>query len=129
MVPNGIFVDEEGIIRYMKFGGFDIRHPEIRQLLSDWTEKGVLPGESTETRDNQLGQDHTNAIKLFQEGNTHYRNNEVEKALAKWKEARTLEPDNMVVRKQIWAVEHPEKFYDSADIDTAWQKEQLEAGV
>jgi len=113
----------------MKFGGFDIRHPEIRQLLSDWTEKGVLPGESTETGDNQLVQDHTNAIKLFQEGNTHYRNNEVEKALAKWKEARTLEPDNMVVRKQIWAVEHPEKFYDSADIDTAWQKEQLEAGV
>jgi len=28
------------------------------------------------------------------------------------------------VRKQIWMVEHPEKFYPT--IDFAWQKEQLE---
>ena len=36
-VPNGVFLDEQGIIRYAKYGGFSIDRPEdreaIRQLL------------------------------------------------------------------------------------------------
>ena len=28
-----------------------------------------------------------------------------------------------MIRKQIWAVEHPERFYPAIDWD--WQKEQL----
>ena len=45
-----------------------------------------------------------------------------------WKKGRDLEPDNWVVRKQIWAVEHPERFYDG-DVDSAWQKEQIQQGT
>ncbi|MDP6495328.1 MAG: hypothetical protein QGI09_07925 [Dehalococcoidia bacterium] len=40
-----------------------------------------------------------------------------------------LDPDNLVILKQIWAVEHPEKFYASNKVDYAWQKEQLEKGI
>lgn len=46
-------------------------------------------------------------------------------ALAKLKQARDLAPQNWRIRKQIWALEHPEKFYDRASPDFNWQKEQL----
>jgi tetratricopeptide (TPR) repeat protein len=47
-------------------------------------------------------------------------------ALAKLKEARDLDPDNWRIRKQIWAVEHPEKFYESDSPDYGWQREELQ---
>ena len=38
VVPNGFFVDEQGILRYAKIGGFDARNPEdmaaVERLLS-----------------------------------------------------------------------------------------------
>ena len=50
---------------------------------------------------------------------------EREAALAKLKQARDLDPDNWRIRKQIWAIEHPEKFYSGDSPDYDWQKEQL----
>ena len=46
-------------------------------------------------------------------------------ALAKLKLARDLDPDNWRIRKQIWAIEHPEKFYTGDSPDYDWQNEQL----
>ena len=34
-----------------------------------------------------------------------------------------MDPENFVVRKQIWAVRYPERFYPVIDFD--WQAEQL----
>ena len=31
-----------------------------------------------------------------------------------------------IIHKQIWAVEHPDKFYEG-NVDYGWQKTQLEA--
>ncbi|MFC1729252.1 hypothetical protein ACFL6I_02850 [candidate division KSB1 bacterium] len=47
-----------------------------------------------------------------------------EEALPVLKKALELDPDNWLIRKQIWVVEHPEKFYEG-DIDTAWQREVM----
>ena len=47
-------------------------------------------------------------------------------ALVKLKQSRDLDPDNWRIRKQIWAIEHPEKFYNSNSPDFGWQKEELE---
>jgi tetratricopeptide (TPR) repeat protein len=46
-------------------------------------------------------------------------------ALTKLKQARDLAPNNWRIRKQIWALEHPDKFYNNASPDFNWQKEQL----
>ena len=43
VVPNGIFVDENGVIRYTKFGGFEIRKPEFARLAEAWA-GGPLQG-------------------------------------------------------------------------------------
>ena len=49
-----------------------------------------------------------------------------EEAMAEWRKALALDPKNWIIHKQIWAVEHPDKFYDGA-VDYGWQKAQLEA--
>ena len=46
-------------------------------------------------------------------------------ALTKLKQARDLDPDNWRIRKQIWAIEHPDKFYTGKSPDFNWQSEQL----
>ena len=46
-------------------------------------------------------------------------------ALVKLTQARSLDPDNWRIRKQIWALENPEKFYGTNGIDWGWQKEQI----
>jgi tetratricopeptide (TPR) repeat protein len=44
-------------------------------------------------------------------------------AVTAWKRALALDPGNFVVRKQIWAHRHPERFWP--EIDTGWQREEM----
>ena len=47
-------------------------------------------------------------------------------AMAEWRKALALDPNNWIIHKQIWAVENPDKFYKGA-VNYGWQKAQLEA--
>jgi tetratricopeptide (TPR) repeat protein len=167
VVPNGVFLDEQGIIRFLHIGGFDVRRPEIAQqvdalLVTDFTsgsaprlvqqealDMELLRAEAAAEPDNAalhfaLGDallrdgraedaqscfaraaalDPTDWSAPFSLGTAFYQQGNVDQALTWWKAARTLDPHNFTVRKQIWMVEHPERFYPT--IDTAWQKEQL----
>ena len=125
-IPNGILVDEEGVIRYSKFGGFDIRRSEHAQLLERWA--GGLPLEESAEASEALDPHHQQAIDYFRQGIALYHQGKVEEALALWRQGVALEPDNYVIRKQIWAVEHPERFYEGK-VDYAWQREQIEQGL
>ena len=44
-----------------------------------------------------------------------------------WRKGVELEPDNYIIRKQNWAVENPDRFYEDK-VDFDWQREQMEAG-
>jgi len=46
-------------------------------------------------------------------------------ALTEFKQARDLDPNNWRIRKQIWAIEYPDKFYKGNSPDYDWQGEQL----
>ncbi len=50
---------------------------------------------------------------------------QTEAALVKLRQARELEPDNLRLRRQIWALEYPERFYTARLPDLEWQKTQL----
>ena len=128
-IPNGFLIDEDGVLSYMKFGGFDIRKSETAKMVSEWAR--AVPNEDllSKAEEEAPGAEHLGAIALFQEGTRLYRQGLEADALVKWKEGMALEPDNLVIRKQIWAVEHPERFYASDKVDYAWQKEQLEKGI
>ncbi len=47
-----------------------------------------------------------------------------EEAIKEWKAALRLDPENFVIRKQIWVALYPEKFHPTIDFE--WQKGQLE---
>ena len=128
-IPNGLLIDEEGILRYMKFGGFDVRKPDTAKLVSEWAKATASQDLASEVDEKAPGTEHLQAIALFQEGLGLYREGLVAEALVKWKAGMALEPDNLVIRKQIWAVEHPERFYASDKVDYAWQREQMEKGI
>lgn len=126
VVPNGIFLDEAGIIRYQKIGGFSVANVDdvdaIQRLIDGQAETIETAGadapyhlsptqrELVETR-TRLG------AGLFQRG-------AVAEAVSEWKAALRLDPLNFTIRKQIWMAEHPERFQPT--IDFGWQQEQLQ---
>ena len=60
----------------------------------------------------------THGLVLLRQGKTN-------EALVKLTQARDLDAGNWRIRKQIWALEHPDKFYGTNGIDWGWQKEQI----
>ena len=68
----------------------------------------------------------TEASARFQLGLVLLEVDKKEEAMAEWRKALALDPQNWIIHKQIWALEHPDKFYDG-DVDYSWQKAQLEA--
>jgi tetratricopeptide (TPR) repeat protein len=68
----------------------------------------------------------TEASARFQLGLVLLEGGKKQEAIAEWRKALALDPQNWIIHKQIWAVEHPDKFY-KGDVDYGWQKAQLEA--
>lgn len=50
---------------------------------------------------------------------------ETEGASALLRKALRFDPKNWLVRKQIWAIENPDRFY-AGEIDYEWQNERLQ---
>ncbi len=124
-VPNGVFLDEDGTIRYAKYGGFSIERPEDRETI-----RKLIHGEI----DQQAGENQHAPYTLtpierelvetrVRLGSELLSRGDTEGALAEWRQALDMDPENLVIRKQIWAVRHPERFHPTIDWD--WQKEQL----
>jgi hypothetical protein len=67
------------------------------------------------------------ALRLFRQAGAAVRRGDRAAAVELLNEAFPLEPDNYIIRKQLWAIEHPEKFYLD-DVDFDWQDEQLASG-
>ena len=128
-VPNALLIDEAGLLEYQKYGGFDIRKQEYADIAEGWAQ-GASPQWLADRmqEDPRGGPNHREAIEHFQRGVDLYKEGDTAGALSAWKTGRDLEPDNWVIRKQIWAVEHPEKFYQG-EVDYGWQREQIEQGV
>lgn len=171
VIPNGFFVDERGIVRYAKIGGFDARNPEdtqaIERLLAapvsgaiadslakgtpETVQQALLEAEQAarhepENLDKLLtlaerrveAKQYTQARKEFELAlekdskstralmglaSVYLDQGDRNKALAALKRAWAIAPENWIIRKQIWAVEHPDQFYPA--INTDWQKEQI----
>ncbi len=76
--------------------------------------------------DESVTQTLTEATARFQLGLILLEGGKKQEAMAEWRKALALDPQNWIIHKQIWAVEHPDKFYDGG-VDYGWQKTQLEA--
>ena len=114
-------------MRFSQLGGFDIRRPETANVLERWL-SGQSPAPTGEEPVGGLGAEHSEANALFREGQDQYRAGRIVKALALWRQGLKLNPGNYLIRKQIWAVENPERFY-RGDVDYDWQQEQMAKGL
>ncbi len=119
-IPNAFIVDETGILRYQRLSTFTIKKPEIRAEL-----EAVLAGAPAASA-SDAASPVKEAAELFARGVAVLRTGLRDEALALWRRAFALDPNNFLIRKQIWVVEHPERFYPQIDFD--WQKERLERG-
>ena len=124
VVPNGVLVDEAGTVRYVKEGGFSVENAKnvaaVERFLG-----GEDPGIAERDRaPYALGpvERELIATKVWLGRMLDAQGRRAE-AVAEWRGALQLDPENFVIRKQIWAAEHPEKFHPTIDFD--WQREQL----
>jgi hypothetical protein len=126
VVPNGILLDEAGTVRWAKFGGFSIDNPDdvvvVERFLAG-EEPGPSPAQDVVYALGPLEQELV-ATKL-QLGRLLLDRGRIVEAVGAWRDALRLDPENFTIRKQIWAAEHPEKFFPTIDFD--WQQEQLAA--
>jgi hypothetical protein len=126
VVPNGVLIDAEGIVRWVKFGGFSVGDSDdvavVERFLAGG-DPGVSPGAEAPYPLEPLERELV-ATKL-QLGRVLLDTGRTAEAVVAWREALRLDPGNFTIRKQIWATEHPEKFFPT--IDFAWQQEQLAA--
>ncbi len=53
-IPNGFLIDESGVVRYKKLGGFDIRKQETANIVQRWAAgsnlEDIVPEQSRSTR-------------------------------------------------------------------------------
>ena len=126
VVPNGILLDEEGTIRWAKFGGFSTDNPDdvavVERFLAG-DEPGASPAPDSPYTLGPLERELV-ATKLHL-GRVLLDGGRMTEAVVAWRDALRLDPENFTIRKQIWVAEHPEKFFPT--IDLAWQQEQLAA--
>ena len=120
-VPNAVFLDEAGVVRYA-MRGFDIRKQDCARLVDEFARGGV----HTDSHDPSLtgGDSHDpEAMEHYRHGVCLYRRGQFQEALREWRKGVVRQPDNYIIRKQVWAVEHPERFYGD-EVDYDWQRQQ-----
>jgi hypothetical protein len=119
-IPNGILVDEEGRLQFQQYGGFDIKKDETRGLVMAFAADGnVVDKPVLET--SGPASDH------FERGLARYQGGDIKEAASIWREGIEIDPENWNMRKQLWAIENPDKFYDGK-VDYTWQRAQVEQG-
>lgn len=123
VVPNGFLIDENGVLRYREIGKFNIASSGTKRFLTEWV-GGSNPVLGTTPTDSGFPKLSSEVNDVFRRGLELYELGMSEQAITLWKKALELDPANYIIRKQIWAVENPEKFY-SGDIDVDWQKDKI----
>jgi tetratricopeptide (TPR) repeat protein len=123
-IPNGILIDPDGVVRYTKFGGFDVASAaDLRAVEQAITAAPVQPSADGDHRPLPIDAGPAQAAALLSAGTAELAAGNREAGLEAWRAALRLDPDNFIIRKQLWRADHPERFGEVIDSD--WQREQL----
>jgi peroxiredoxin len=117
-IPTGIFFDPERQPVWIEAGSFDLTEDDTSRAVERFTAGEIPEGSrSLQTLDARLPE-------LLREAAQLLADNRPELALAALEQAQDMDPDNRMIRKQRWAIAHPERFVP--EIDSAWQRAQLD---
>lgn len=124
-VPVGILIDETG--RLVKsVGSVNIDDDGFRSELTDW----VVEGRAAENwsaampAPRKMTPEAAEADARFQLAVVLLKSDKRDQAVKELQAAMILDPENWLIRKQLWAIETPDAFYEG-DVDYGWQKEQI----
>ncbi len=129
-IPYGVMIDEAGRLVKAPFS-VNVQDQKTVAMLEKWlSDPGYNAVLLNDIKSSSKPTVKTNAeaAARFQLGLVLLESGKKEEAMAEWRKALALDPNNWIIHKQIWAVENPDKFYDG-DVDYGWQKTQLEAEV
>ena len=127
-IPYGIMIDEAGRLVKSPFS-INVAKKETIVMLEKWLSDPTYNAtllRNLKPLNKSQNPKMIEANARFQLGLTLLEVGKKTEAMAEWRKALKLDPKNWIIHKQIWAVEHPEKFYDG-NVDYGWQKAQLEA--
>lgn len=122
VIPNGLLLDEQGVLRYARIGGFRVEDDQTLQLVKAFIadplslEAANAPQAQTSSATTGEWQAH------FSRGVALLEQQQHAEAAAAFREALLLDPENWLVRKQLWRALHPDKFGEQIDLN--WQSEQ-----
>jgi len=116
-IPVGILVDARATVQYIKLP-FSVDDVEDLRAVD-----ALIAGESPATGASKAFEADPSASEVFADGAEKLASGDREAALHRWREALGMDPGNFVIRKQIWAVENPDRFYPA--IDSAWQEDVM----
>jgi tetratricopeptide (TPR) repeat protein len=122
-VPFGIYIDEAGRIVKPPHG-ISVSEDETLEELERWIDGEQIAFEAAPPSRDAEDPSLKEADLRFALGSHLLSQGRADEATAEWRQALELDPGNWIIHKQIWAVEHPEAFYDGS-VDYGWQKEQL----
>ncbi len=91
--------------------------------IADWLRTGSIDTSSKPTKPS--GFTNPEAKLRFEAAAVALAKQESNTALSLLKGALQLDSGNWLIRKQIWAIQDPDRFYDGP-IDFEWQKQQLQ---
>jgi len=127
-VPIGILLDEEGNLA-RAVGSVNIDKADFHAELTEWVSTSTIPrawiDADKQEKPHALTSDEQEADARFQLAIVLLEKGKKEDAIAELKKAFRLDPENWLIRKQLWAIETPEAFYDG-NVDYGWQKQQME---
>jgi hypothetical protein len=123
VIPNGVLLDPEGVIRYAKLGGFEVNRPEDLAAVEAAMRSHAHPVAGGRTGKDLSAEEQARVAALLREGTAMLQTGRGEAGLAAWREALRLDPDNFVIRKQLWRADHPDRFGETIDFE--WQRGQL----
>ena len=127
-IPYGVMIDEAGRLVKPPFN-INVANKETITILEKWLSDPIYNAtllRSVKPLNKSQNPQVIEANARFQLGRTLLEVGKKAEAISEWRKALALDPKNWIIHKQIWAVEHPDKFYDG-NVDFGWQKAQLEA--
>ena len=128
-IPYALLINEQGELVEGPVSA-NIGNEEFRARLERWITdpayEAEMMAEGRAASKSETSPELREAALRFQLGRLLLEQGRQAEAMQEWRQALALDPDNWIIHKQIWAVEHPDRFYEGS-VDYDWQKRQLEA--
>lgn len=120
-------IDEAGRLVKVPFN-VNVKNQETLAMLEKWLsdpDYNAILLHEMKPSSKAVVKTNAEAAARFQLGLVLLEGGKKDEAMAEWRKALALDPNNWIIHKQIWAVENPDKFY-KGNVDYGWQKTQLE---